>query len=360
MMSMMMLRPRGAFGAALALGALAAAGALSPALAQEVRPRVRVERDDCRCVDREGKPIENCTCFTMPDVDRIVTRALSAVVARPRLGITLSGEEADDALGARVESVMEDGPADEAGIREGDIITRLDGKNLLEPLGSDVERRLDEDGSLPVQRLMALVRQIEPGQEVPVEFLRDGERRTVTLEARELDQWSFSFTTPEHLGGALEGRNWSLRTPRGLDQLRLWSDSGSAPRIITGAAPDMRTFMFRSGEDGILRTCPASGNAERPYIAFSGGCIGGLHLVELNPGLADYFGASSGVLVADVHEDSAMGVTPGDVIVGVGDREVTDPAQARRILSSYSADEPVTLRILRQKREMSVQGRLGR
>lgn len=366
MMLRMILGSRRAVGAALALGALAVTGAPTRAVAQDVRSRTRVERDDCRCVDRDGKPIENCTCFVMPDVDRIVTGALARVVVRPRLGITLGNDT--DARGAPVTSVMEDGPAEEAGIREGDIITRLDGRSLLEPLGSDMERRLDEDGSLPTQRLMALVRDIEPGQEVEVEFLRDGERRTVTVEARELEGgWSFTFNSPEGLS-ELRTRLRALpeapemrfyRAPDAPEQIRFWADSLRTPRIVMGDAPGMQGFMFRSGGDGILRACPTSSRGSGTVHVFSTGCLGGVQAVELNPGLAEYFGTSRGVLVADVHEDSALGVLPGDVILAVGDRETDDPDGLRRILGSYTAEETVTLRIVRQKREMSVQGTLG-
>ena len=41
-------------------------------------------------------------------------------------------ESTVDAQGARVTSVMEDGPAAAAGLRVGDVITRVDGQSLLE------------------------------------------------------------------------------------------------------------------------------------------------------------------------------------------------------------------------------------
>jgi S1-C subfamily serine protease len=86
--------------------------------------------------------------------------------------------------------------------------------------------------------------------------------------------------------------------------------------------------------------------------------VGGLALVGLNPGLAEYFGATRGVLVTDVHEDSALGLEAGDVILSIGDREATDPERVRSLLTTYDDDEAITLDILRDRREMSVQGRL--
>ena len=81
--------------------------------------------------------------------------------------------------------------------------------------------------------------------------------------------------------------------------------------------------------------------------------------MELKEGLADYFGAEGGVLVVDVHEDSATGLMAGDVILSIGDREATSPERAQRILSSYTEGEDVTFRILRRASEMTVTGQLG-
>ena len=380
----MIVKPGRALGTALALGTLAmGAAAAAPAEAQQVAPRVRVERDDCRCVDADGNPIEKCTCFTFPDVDRIVTGALGRVQGRARLGITLASDADQQGVGgALVESVMDDGPADEAGIRKGDVITRINGTSLLSPMGPEVERELDEDQSLPTQRLLALVRQIDPGDTVEVDFLRDGAPRSATLEAEDLDRWTYSIRSgeggPEVLRGRLldlggrmgnlhlrtprEGaRGWTLEAPH-REGIRIWTDADSSPRIFMPRSGDgARTFMFRGGEeDGVLRECPTSGSGDRGMVFFSSGCVGGLELVSLNPGLSEYFGTGQGVLVADVHEDSRLGLRPGDVVLAVGSREATDPERLQRILESYGADEEVSLRVMRQKREMQVQGTLGR
>jgi len=55
----------------------------------------------------------------------------------------------------------------------------------------------------------------------------------------------------------------------------------------------------------------------------------------VDEGLADYFGTSEGVLVSDVHEDSTLGLEPGDVILDIDGREAIDPAQVRRILERF-------------------------
>ena len=358
-MKTMIMRPGRALGVALAVGVLTAVGLPAGATAQE---QTRTERQECRCVDRDGKPIENCTCFSFPRVEGIFAQALPGG-GRARLGITL-GE--GDERGAEVQSVMEGGPADKAGIRTGDIITKLDGKNLLEPLGPDQERELDEDQPLPVQRLMAIVRTIEPEQKVEVEYLRDGARATVTIEARNLDTWTVTIPSPtwdveafrdrlQDLGGRL--KDLRVTIPRERGGVLLYSDS-AAPHVLMERTP--RAFTLMSPGLTQVSECPGADTGRGFMMAFSDQCMGGLALVELNPGLAEYFGTEGGVLVADVHESSKLGLKPGDVILSVGDREATDPERVCRVLSTYDADETVTLRVMRQKQEITVTGTLGR
>src|SRR4051812_19147438 len=51
---------------------------------------------------------------------------------RARLGIKVNLQARDtDALGAYVESVTPNGPAAKAGLRSGDVITKLDGQSVL-------------------------------------------------------------------------------------------------------------------------------------------------------------------------------------------------------------------------------------
>jgi serine protease Do len=92
-------------------------------------------------------------------------------IVRPHLGIAMQEVTAELARerglpvteGLLVSDVRRGGPAERAGIRPGDIITAFDGV------------RVRESGDLG-----SLIRHMTVGDEVPVEILRDGERRTVT------------------------------------------------------------------------------------------------------------------------------------------------------------------------------------
>ena len=97
---------------------------------------------------------------------------------RARLGIKVNLRPREtDSIGAYVDAVTPGGPADEAGIRSGDVVTRLDGKSVL--AGGAAEGGDRERQSLPGLRLVELAARLEPGDTVPVEYRRGTERRTV-------------------------------------------------------------------------------------------------------------------------------------------------------------------------------------
>ncbi|MDX1646038.1 MAG: PDZ domain-containing protein [Longimicrobiales bacterium] len=303
-------------------GRLAVAGALALSLilipgTSSASGQARDEAPECRCVDPQGNEIENCTCLRMPRMEEVAPRLAFTLGGGPRLGISVRAGpiSADDADGAVVDEVLDGGPADEAGLRAGDVITHVAGRSLSQPLSSDQERRIDLDRSVPAQRLRVLVRELEPGQEVEVRYLRDGESRSATVEVREL--WDLR-------GAAPRGR-WRWDQERFRDE--------------------MARFGERLGDIHVLR-----GPGSRLLVPGTGRAAG-LELVELNPALGRYFGVEEGVLVTDVSPSSTLGLQSGDVVLEVGDRRVTTPDRLRRILASYGEDEEIRLRIVREGEE---------
>lgn len=101
--------------------------------------------------------------FAVPSntVRNIVPRLLRGeTIRRPYLGVTTT----PDPQGAGVVAVAPGGPAQREGIRGGDVITGVAGRPVEDP----------EDVSEAVSGR-------DPGDEVEVEILRDGERRTLTV-----------------------------------------------------------------------------------------------------------------------------------------------------------------------------------
>lgn len=313
--------------------------------------------DDCRCVDRAGDEIENCNCFRIPSLESF--GALYRFQdSRPRLGISVDAQQSArrDAIGALVTDVLDDGPADDAGIRRGDVITSVDGMSLFEAIPGEAEDGFDLDRSIPVQRLLAIAADLEPGQRVEVEYLRDDEARSVVVEAEDLsDSWGRNFT--------VVGPGWD--TERMRIQLRSLTDGARTLEFRSRGLEDLterlrdrdwnRSFELREPIEA-----PLLGRSEAPSLFFERllGESDGLELIELNASLGSYFGAAEGVLVAEVEEESTLGLEPGDVVLRVGDRPVTTPDRMRRILRSYAEGEDVAFLIRRDGREMSVTGQV--
>ncbi len=84
-------------------------------------------------------------------------------IERAYLGVQTSPASQSNRSGAQVQDVVSGGPADRAGIRNGDVITRVDGADVGEP--SDVTQALSDDS---------------PGDVVTIELERDGSKVTVS------------------------------------------------------------------------------------------------------------------------------------------------------------------------------------
>lgn len=292
---------------------------------------------ECRCVDRDGTELERCVCVRMPDVERIVARSLSGL-SRPRLGISVMMTEPSEQVdGARVTEVLEDGPAHRAGLREGDVITRLDGRSLTAPLDTRQEEGLDPDRALAPQRLLALIRDVDPGDEVEVEYLRDGRTERTVVEAEDLTSWRAFTVGP---------RGWN--EDRFGEEMRALGDRMRALGPMVAPRPPDAPMAFRF--EGPRGDAPV-------WFDIRGRGVEGLELVGVNPELGTYFGTDRGVLVASVPDRSALGLQAGDVILEIDGRATDDPDRVRSILASYEPGEAVTFRVRRDGREVDIAGR---
>lgn len=101
-------------------------------------------------------------------------------LGRARIGVSVAVAD-DDRDGAKIESVVSEGPAAKAGLRAGDIVTRFGDTRLT--------------GEKPGERLVELARALEPGDTVRVEYTRDGRRANATIIAEELES-GFTMTIP--------------------------------------------------------------------------------------------------------------------------------------------------------------------
>ena len=131
----------------IVLTGLAAAGIPAALVAQEPRPAPRT----------------GARVYTWPGdgPESIRDRIRTIVQRRARLGVMVDMRASEnDSIGATIESVTPGGPAAKAGIRSGDIITRINGKSLT---AQDNMKR-GEDESLPGVRLVEFASQLKPNK----------------------------------------------------------------------------------------------------------------------------------------------------------------------------------------------------
>jgi S1-C subfamily serine protease len=147
------------------------------------------------------------------------------------------GKEGDTSAGAGayIQGVVEDGPADEAGIKRGDVIVRFNGDAVED---SDDLRRL--------------IGKTRPGDEVEVVVLRNGDEKTLTVKMGEQDEteeyWSLwkkylPFMAPygnrKRIRVVCDDRPWmGIEMQRLTDQLRDYFKVKDGGVLISSVAED--------------------------------------------------------------------------------------------------------------------------
>lgn len=233
---------------------------------------------------------------------RAIDRRVVLFGERARLGLVLQSEKnpKNDAIGAYVEALTPGSPAEEAGLQPGDIIVKFNG----EPL-ANAKVEADEDESVPTARLMELAKDLKDGDTVNLEYRRGDHTRTVAVKAtRALGPHIKMVTVPERI---------------------------EIPEIEIPDVGDIDVDVYAVG---------------RPWRD--------MEMVALNPELGEYFGTAEGVLVVRTAKESPLKLKSGDVILKIGDRTPTTPAQAMRILRSYGPGETMALQVMRKREKLTV------
>ena len=211
---------------------------------------------------------------------------------RGMIGVVL----APDKNGLRVDAVTPGGPADKAGVRDGDVLTAVDGKKLAGEEAGDA------------------LHDLKIGQGVKLTLMHDGKSREVALKAERREPFVFSDAFGK--GGLL---------PPDFDH-----------RIQLKVHDAMR----HAGE-GMHAL-----NLLTPWW--------GLNLAPLNPDLGGYFGTDKGVLVLSADADAYKGLKSGDVLQDVGGHAVNRPEDALRLLRDAPAGSEVKMQVLRQRKPVTL------
>ncbi len=162
--------------------------------------------------------------------------------------------------------------------------------------------QLDWSGDTdPQSKLLARLAEIEPGTRFKVEHRRDGEVLTADVEARpRSEEFDFDFDFEE---------------------------------LQRSLPPGAQAFVERFIVDR----------------------WGDMELVELTPGLGDYFKTDEGVLVVRAPTDDALGLEDGDVILDIAGRKPTDARHVVRILRSYEPGERLVMTVVRKGRKQQLE-----
>lgn len=198
--------------------------------------------------------------------------------------------------GAIVNEIVEDSPADEAGLREDDIIISLDGDHV----------RDDDD-------LVDLVSDREPGDEVELTVVRDGQETEIEVT----------------LGRRPRSQSWSNR----FDFFR----TPHAPRAPHAPkAPHTYSYTFHDDDFFV--------GGARPYI--------GVTLIDVSRRTARALGGDGhGVLIDDVEGDSpagTAGIEPGDLMVTIDGENVFEAADVKDIIHELDEGDVARIEVLRQ------------
>ncbi|HEX4300724.1 MAG TPA: PDZ domain-containing protein [Gammaproteobacteria bacterium] len=222
------------------------------------------------------------------------------------LGIDLGDDDDAKNAGVTVSAVTPGGPAEKAGLREGDVITGINGTSF---------KASGDDGAS--DKLVEFMRDTKPGDTLKVAYTRGGKSATANVTAGNLSGMGrFAFSMPP-----------------------------MPPIPPMAPIPPMPPTP---------PTTPVG-----PWRGFNmffgpGSHWGEMQLVAMTPGLGQYFGTDKGLLVLHMPKDSVLQLQEGDVIVQVGGRDPGNAPHAMRILSSYGPGESVKLDIMRKGKPVSL------
>ncbi len=221
----------------------------------------------------------------------------------PVLGVTISGQDNDEPVeGVAVNGVSPGGAAADAGLRAGDVITAINGELFT-----------SENSQVASEKLLNFMTGVENGDELSVDFLRNGKSQSVELIPQQAHVRAFTIDFDGDFDFA--------------------SDGVVPPNIHV--AP------------------PGSVFARSIWMANSSS-FGDMEIIKLTERLGSYFGTTEGLLIVRAPENDELQLQDGDVIREIDGRVPTSVSHAMRILGSYESGETVKIDIMRDKRKKTV------
>ena len=294
---------------------------------------------------------------------------------RTLLGLVVGTSGTDrDTLGLLVTQVLRDGPAERAGIDEGNRIAEIDGVSLRVD-AADVGR--SGPGDAAMRRLARTLSGLRDAAQATMRVYGGGRYRSVTVQfggsqnvastgastGASNGGWvTVQAPTPNVAAAAMPARRAVASVTDAIQALtelqaqvrRLADDEGSTPLgdSLAQSARDLgliqRRLRAAQMDQQRRRSEDVSDRAATPR---NGPDVPGLSLSSVSDDLSDYFGEGSerGLLVLQA-ESSWAPIRPGDVILTVNG----SPANADRLRDAADSRRPVRIELLRRRRQMTV------
>ncbi|MDQ6886725.1 MAG: PDZ domain-containing protein [Gemmatimonadota bacterium] len=300
-----------------------------------------------------------------------------------------------DTLGLLITSVEENGPAEKAGIEEGNRLAGINGVDLrvsAEDAGDGAISNAKE------QRFVREMRKLKAGDNAELKVYANGQMKTLTVKtARSSDVYKNRPGSRFFIG---DGGEFVMPpmppmppmpamapmapmtpiTPMVMPRVRMYMDAdvtgmaeraremasemrmqagelravAESARQMAGTARAMAPMAAYYGDIGEMARGAAEIGRRVSGSMFGGGnlMLDGLRLTSVTGDLASYFGAGSenGLLVLDASRHW-KGILPGDVILKVNGKSVREEGHSH---ISLDTDEDNELELLRKGKKLSV------
>lgn len=259
---------------------------------------------------------------------------------RGMIGVVLSKDD----RGARVDAVTPGGPADKAGVKNGDVIVKVRGEDPG-PSGEGSPKALNER-----------LRSLKMGQEVTLTLLRGSKNVDVKVKAERREPFNFAFSFD-----SIDAEKIRAETEQAVRDAQMSKEQADQIREQVREATRLAAEQSHlAAEQGREAAAPAREIAAQ---ARHQAAIGrthystpwwGLNLASLNPDLGRYFGADHGALVLSADAETAKTLKSGDVLLAIDGKKIERPEDAMRLLREADSDRDVKVEVLRQRKTQTL------
>jgi serine protease Do len=210
-----------------------------------------------------------------------------------------------DIEGILITEVYDDSPAEEAGLKEHDVVMSIDGEK-----GKDLSH------------FVKLVKEKDPGTEVEVQVYRDGKTKTIKATLAEREN-TFVWTEMEGLEGL-----------KGLEALESLEALKALEHIVI---PEIDIGVSSWGRRGRL----------------------GVYIEDVSGELAEYFEipGGEGVLVEGIVEDSPAaeaGIKAGDIIYKIDGKAICCTEELVKAISKMESEKETPIVLIRKGDQVTV------